>query len=277
MQFPFFKYVGSGNDFILFDNRNDHFPISERSTLIKKICHRHYGIGADGVILLEDSEIADFRMRIFNADGNEAEMCGNGVRCCTQFLISLGFRLPSFSIELQHRIIKSWVIENENHITIEIGTIDNIAWNVSIPMQQTSQAIHCLNTGVPHAVTFVENIDSFDIEGWGKKIRHHPHWQPHGTNATIAQCIEKKKIKIRTFERGVEGETLACGTGAVAAALCAAHLYQFQSPISVQTKSREEMIVTFTPSWNEVRLTGPATFVYQGEINLKNLPNLSTE
>jgi diaminopimelate epimerase len=268
MRWSFAKYVGSGNDFIHFDNRQNQFPLFE-PFIIRDLCHRQLGIGADGVILLENSAKADFRMRIFNSDGTEAEMCGNGLRCFIKWLMAIGLQLPSYRVEVMNRILTASQIGNL--ISIQMGDPTNIEWNISLQYEDQTLHLHHLNTGVPHTILFSNEMDNLKLEEMGPYIRYHPQWQPQGTNITVAKQIGPKKIKVRTYERGVEKETLSCGTGATAAALAAAFQCKIQSPVMVQTLSGEELSVGFLQrqgAFTNVTLTGPAHFVFHGEIHL---------
>lgn len=268
MRWSFAKYVGCGNDFILFDNRQGTFPLSQ-PTIISRLCHRQKGIGADGVILLENSQQADFRMRIFNSDGSEAEMCGNGLRCLIHWLTLKGLPASTYRIETMHRILMAF--RREAAICIEMGKPTHLQWNIPLSYHQQLFHAHHLNTGVPHTVLFIHDVDSINLVELGTYIRNHPFWLPKGTNVTVAQQIGAQRFKIRTFERGVEGETLACGTGAVAAALAAAHQHRLVSPLTIQTRSGEELTIGFLrheKEFSNVTLTGPAQLTFQGEIDL---------
>ncbi len=266
MLWSFAKYVGCGNDFILFDNRKNTFP-ADHSLLIQKLCHRQWGIGADGVVLLENSCQADFRMRIFNCDGYEAEMCGNGIRCLMKFIQELGFTHSSYCIETMQRILS--VSLQDAEVCVEMGDPCCLQWNIAISYEDQSYSLHYLDTGVPHAVLFVENVEACHLEQLALPIRHHPLFAPKGTNVNIAQRISEQKIKIRTYERGVERETLACGTGATAVALAAAYQYELKSPVLIQTLSQETLKIEFClyqEMFSHVTMTGPAYFIYGGQI-----------
>lgn len=266
----FSKYVGSGNDFILFDNRDCSFPA--QPSLIQFLCHRQLGVGSDGVILLENSSRADFSFRIFNSDGSEAEMCGNGLRCFVKWLISLGYTSSAFQIETLQTILTAR--QKEKDIQIDMHLHDNFHFNTPFSYLNQILKIHSLNTGVPHAVIFFQDIAKVDLCHLGKLIRNHHLWQPHGTNVTIVQEISTTAICIRTYERGVEGETLACGTGAAAAALAFGAIKRSQGPIVVKTKSGEDLIVDYKNDlsskkknpFSQISLAGSATQVFQGEI-----------
>jgi len=266
MRWPFVKYAGCGNDFILFDNRKDLFPKDNKS-LIKTLCHRQWGIGADGLILLESTARADFRMRIFNADGSEAEMCGNGIRCLVSWYHSLiSSPQKSYTVETLHRLHQA-TVEGPN-ICIDMGVPTRIEWDVPITYQEKLLKFHFLSTGVPHAVLFHDDIDSIDLAQLGPFIRHHPYWGPGGTNVTLAQPIDATHFKMRAFERGVEGETLACGTGATAAALAAAYHLKGSSPLTIHMPAGN-LQIGFSLSENifsAVTMTGPAIPIFEGAI-----------
>jgi diaminopimelate epimerase len=269
MKWPFSKYVGCGNDFILFDNREGLFPASDRS-LLKKLCHRQWGIGADGLILLEHSLKADFRMRIFNADGSEAEMCGNGMRCLAQFLNEKGYQQSSYKIETMQRLLT--VEQTIDGISVQMGNPTNMSWNIPLKIEDQECVIHFLNTGVPHTILFVENSGKIDLKKWGPLVRFHPLFAPEGTNFNLVELKSPNEILLRTYERGVEDETLACGTGATAAALATAFCYQRSGPLLVHTRSEETLTIGFQLKdglFSHVSMTGPAHCTFRGEIEIK--------
>lgn len=279
MRWSFAKYVGCGNDFILFDNRKKLFPI-QHTSLIQRLCHRHYGIGADGVILVENSSQADFRMRIFNADGSEAEMCGNGIRCCAKFIETLrmdsdsvwGYASSHYCIETMKRILH--VSIQDRQVCVEMGHPFQVKWNMTLSFRDQSYVMHYLDTGVPHVVLFMDEIERIHLQDLGSFIRHHALFGPQGTNVNLAQRTENGLIKMRTYERGVEGETLACGTGATAVALAAAHLYQLNSPLAIETRSQEILTIEFClkeQAFSSITMTGPAHCLYQGEIDISRM------
>jgi len=256
----FSKYNGCGNDFILIDAQSQKFPVEE-SRLIARLCKRCTGIGADGLILLEPSSKADFKMRIFNADGTEAEMCGNGVRCLVQFIHDLGHSGNKFAIETFERVLSgSWSADG---ISVEMGSPTDVEWTIDLE----GESLSYLNTGVPHAVLFVEDLKQIDILSLGKKIRTHPRFAPKGTNVTFAQVLGSQRIRFSTYERGVESETLACGTGAAAAALAYGHVMGQPSPVDVETREGDLIKIFFDQNLN-VTMKGPAQFVYKGQLPL---------
>lgn len=271
METSFAKYAGCGNDFIFFNNLQGSFSSYSRS-LITTLCHRQQGIGADGVIFVESSCKADFRMRIFNADGSEAEMCGNGIRCFKKFLGEIGFNKPSYKIETMQRILS--VISQGDDVCVEMGNPTDLRWNLPVSYQDETYAVHSLNTGVPHVVLFVEDLNRVDLLKIGPFLRRHALFAPSGTNVNIARMISSKELALRTYERGVEGETLACGTGVTAVALAAAYQYGLSSPLRIITRSTESLIVDFQRAQNgfsDVKLTGPAQRVFQGSVKLSAL------
>lgn len=253
----FSKYEGCGNDFILVDHRTPFFPPSNHS-LIVKICHRKHGIGADGLIFLERSQKADFKMRIFNADGSEAEMCGNGIRCLFKFIQELGVPGNAFHIETVGSILH--VSQDGVDVEVDMPIPYDFRWNISLD----PYVLHYLNTGVPHAICFTDNLETTDVFANGRKIRHLPFFAPKGTNANFVSLISKNEIAIRTYERGVEDETLACGTGCTAAAIAAVKIKGAEAPVFVKTRSGETLKINFNPELTQVTMTGPATFIYSG-------------
>jgi len=264
MWISFSKYAGCGNDFILIDNRNNLFPIDNHD-FISKMCKARTGISADGIILLENSGHADFRMRIFNPDGKETEMCGNGIRCLFKFIHELGYQEPSFSIETMHSQLQ--IAAQDDHVRVEMGDPMDMRWNFNLSDYPHHQQIHFLNTGVPHAVLFFDEIEKIDMFEIGRQLRHHPVFGPQGANINAASIDKEGRLWVRTFERGVEAETLACGTGATAVAIAAAKIKGLKSPIRVYPRSQEVLEVGFEhqeDKFSQVTLTGPATFVFKG-------------
>lgn len=261
---PFYKYSGTGNDFILIDHRRPTTAFSP--TLIRKICHRNEGVGADGVIFLENSHSCDARMRIFNADGSEAEMCGNGLRCLAQFMLELGFTPRCYTIETMERVL---TVEPKQHkIKASMGPPTNIQFDIDLHVDGATYTLHYLDTGVPHTIFFVDKIEDQPVLTLGSKLRNHPHFAPKGTNVNFVEILSPQSITIRTYERGVEGETLACGTGAVASAIVSALKKQLKTPIEVKTKSQESLHIDFhfdtLGNIQDVFQTGCATKTFQG-------------
>lgn len=260
MKISFSKYHGAGNDFILIDNRKGEYNFTVNQ--VAGLCDRHFGIGADGLIFLEESEIADFSMRYFNANGNEATLCGNGGRCIVSFAHRLGIinKNANFrAIDGNHSasILSSSI--KEDIISLKINDVNY--WD-------KSGNDYIFNTGSPHFVRFVDNIDDIDVVLEGRKIRFNKQFNNEGINVNFIS-LSAGIIKIRTYERGVENETLACGTGAVASALTAS-FHNFKSPVTIMAKGGKlKVSYKFDENkFTEIWLEGPASFVFSGEINL---------
>ncbi len=264
----FTKMNGAGNDFILFDNRAGDIGF-DRSQ-IAQLCDRHRGIGADGVLLLENpTNHADFRMRYFNADGGEAEMCGNGARCFARFANKVGGQKTKISFETPAGVISAEL--KGDLVTLRMTEPTDLRLNVDLPMADGKRIVHVVNSGVPHVVIPVVKIDDADVQRDGAAIRHHKMFSPNGTNVNFIEKRGPDKIAIRTYERGVEDETLACGTGIVASALIFASNEKSSSPITVLARGGDELQVGFEKvegSFRNVTLTGPAEFVFEGAIDL---------
>ena len=203
----FTKMVAAGNDFIVF-NDNLKLSTARMRSLARKICDRKYGVGADGLLLLSKSKIADIRMRIFNVDGSEAEMCGNGARCAALYAAG---RKKRIKLETIAGIIESEI--NNNNVRIKLTNPKDIKLDLSLTLNKRVIKVNYIDTGVPHAVVLVEKTDLIDVKSIGESLRFNKKFAPRGTNVDFVQIINKNNIAVRTYERGVEDETLACGTG----------------------------------------------------------------
>jgi len=264
----FTKMNGAGNDFILIDNRAREIDL-DRSQ-IAHLCDRHRGIGADGVLLLElPANRADFRMRYFNADGGEAEMCGNGARCFARFANRVAGANGKISFETQAGVISAELASNL--VKLRMTEPTDLRLNVKLPVANENKAVHFINSGVPHVVIPVVEIENVEVRLEGAAIRHHRMFSPNGANVNFIEKRESNKIAIRTYERGVENETLACGTGIVASALIFAATENTSGPIHVIARGGDELQVGFQTidgSFRNVTLTGPAEFVFEGTIEI---------
>jgi diaminopimelate epimerase len=261
----FYKMSGSGNDFILIDNRNGELKISDLMDFVRILCARKGSVGADGVIIIEKSTCADFRWRFFNADGSEVEMCGNGGRCAARFAFLKGIAPAQMSFETVAGIIDATV--NGETVKLRLTEPKHLELHHDLKTGAGSLPVSSINTGVPHVIHFVDNLEGFDVFGTGRLIRYHEHYQPAGTNANFVRVLDGHTIAVRTYERGVEDETLACGTGSVAAALIAARKGLVSSPVEVLVQSGERLKIYFEETKNgygNVYLEGGATVVYQG-------------
>jgi diaminopimelate epimerase len=262
----FTKMSGSGNDFIMIDNRDGRLAI-EPGLLAQRLCRRGLSVGADGLILVEPSSGADFRMRIFNADGSEAEMCGNGARCVARFAEIQGIAGRRMVFETLAGPIRAEV--RGDRVSLQLGQPRGLRLRRSIDVDGVAHQVHTVNTGVPHAVVFCSDLDEIAVRALGRRIRFHPAFQPEGTNVDFAAVEPPHALAIRTYERGVEDETLACGTGAVASALVGAALGLVSSPVQVRVRSGETLTVSFAgngPDFHDVCVEGEVRVVYQGEL-----------
>jgi diaminopimelate epimerase len=269
MRLKFTKMNGAGNDFVLSDNRGRNITLT--TVQLARLCHRQQGVGADGVILLVPctSGKADWAWDFFNSDGSPAEMCGNGARCFARFVRKLTGNTREFTFETGAGIISA-AFEGDR-VTVSLTEPRDLRLNETVALSGGKETLHSLNTGVPHAVLFVEDADQAMVKELGREIRRHAHFAPRGTNVNFVQPLGAGAIRVRTYERGVEGETLACGTGVAASALIAASLQHLPSPVRVQVQGGDQLEVSFRRNnggFADVRLTGPADFVFEGEIEL---------
>ncbi len=262
-KFAFTKMVASGNDFIVFDNRRG--TVTDGQRLALKLCPRTTGIGADGLILIERSRRADFRMRIFNPDGTEAEMCGNGSRCAALFRGKNRMTVETLAGILEAERKDGQVIK------VRMSPPRDLNINLNLEINGRFYQVNCVNTGVPHAIYMVENIDTANVRLLGRLIRYHRDLQPEGTNVDFVQIEEEDLLRIRTYERGVEAETMACGTGSVAAALVYHQKFLRNDGtflVEVLTVSGEKLKVYLNfenGEYTGVWLEGRAEVVYTGE------------
>jgi len=255
------KISGSGNDFVLFNNLDK--KIKNRKNLAIKVCGRKDGVGADGAIFLEKSKRADYKMRIFNPDGSEAEMCGNGLRCLIRFIHEGKISKKNFlSVETLAGIYKTHL--KYPLVSISMLLIKKPEMNISLDINGENIAVHMLNTGVPHAVVLTENIEEVPVKELGSLIRYHRTFQPSGTNVDWLQITDRHHGKVRTYERGVEDETLACGTGIVASVLCGAMLKKFESPVEITARSGEKLRVSFSDDFSEIFFEGGTRLIFDG-------------
>jgi len=255
----FTKAVATGNDFIIIDNRRSILG-SDLSRFARNICERRRSAGADGLLVLGKSKEADLRMRIFNADGSEAEMCGNGARCAAYF-----FGKRNLSLETKAGIIKAQVLHN--CVKIKLTPPKKIKLDLPLKVAGWQLKINFIDTGVPHAVIFVEGLDKINLSVLGRLVRYHRKFSPRGTNVNFIEVQNKNSIRIRTYERGVEGETLACGTGSAAGAIIFALKSAINAPVRVVTKGGEVLKVSFIRqggTFKDLWLEGKAKIVYKG-------------
>lgn len=269
MTFAFTKMNGAGNDFVLADNRDGRWRFEAGQ--VARLCHRQRGIGADGLILLVPctSGRADWAWEFFNSDGSRAEMCGNGARCFARFVQRLTGVRDRLTFETAAGVITA-TFQGER-VTVNLTDPRDLRLHQSLEAAGARLTVHSLDTGVPHAVVFVPEAEAVPVQNWGAALRHHPHFAPRGTNVNFVQVLGPGRIRVRTYERGVESETLACGTGVTAAALLAARLHDFAPPVEVRVQGGDILAVDFVRTGDQftaVRLTGPADFVFEGHLEL---------
>jgi diaminopimelate epimerase len=269
MTIPFTKMSGAGNDFVVIDNRKSLIQDEVKKAFAEKVCTPKASIGADGVIFVENSNNADFRWDFFNSDGSSAEMCGNGGRCVARFAVDNKIAPPNLSFETIAGIISAEV--GDDTVKVKLTPPFDFRQNVEVNIGSDSRIVDCINTGVPHAVLFSDNVDAEDLQTIGSAIRYHDVFVPSGTNVNFVEVTGKDSLKIRTYERGVEGETLACGTGATASAILAALRSKVVSPVNVSIKSGDVLKIYFDTSANngfgDVFLEGTAETTFCGTLN----------
>jgi len=263
--FSFSKYHGLGNDFIIFDDREDTFVIDEKT--IEGLCHRNVGIGADGVILLQESKKADFRFRIFNSDGKEAFNCGNGLRCLLQYLGDLGFEKKRYSIELTNEVITGEI--KDSSVLLEFPFPSSLNFNINLQIDKHDIECFYVYCTLPHLVVFVPTFEGMDLKELGRNLRWHKQFAPEGVNVNFVKKEKNKKYSIITFERGIEGLTLACGTGAVATAIVVNHLYNEDvSNICFPLGQLQLKVIKNNNSIDKILMEGEAKRVYTGEVRI---------
>ncbi len=261
----FYKMSGSGNDFIIIDNMDLSLDVGDLSEFTRKVCQRKISVGADGLVVIEPSDIADFKWRFFNSDGSMAEMCGNASRCVARIAYMKGIAGQEMSWETIAGIISAEV--RDEIVKVKLTDPSPVEALIKIEAEGQKFTLDSIDTGVPHAVVFVNDLENYDVYNNGRKIRHHEHFSSKGTNANFALIVDPHNITVRTFERGVEDETLACGTGMVAATITAAQRGLVESPVNVLARSGETLRVYFENQnglWREIYLEGRVRMVYQG-------------
>ena len=269
MMVDFTKMNGAGNDFVLIDNRERKIKLTRDQ--IVRLCHRQRGVGADGLFLLvpNTSGKAQWTWEFYNSDGSTADMCGNGARCFARFVSDkTGAKGPT-TFETGAGVITATF--QEDRVTVNLTPPRDLKLDQLVPVSSGKLQVHSLNTGVPHAVIFVPDADKAMVQQLGAEIRFHQQVAPKGTNVNFVQVRGPNSIRVRTYERGVEGETLACGTGVTASALVSSVVHRFTSPVQVQVQGGDLLEVSFNRDGNEfkdVKLTGPADFSFEGKIEI---------
>ena len=259
MKIDFFKYQGAGNDFVIVDNRKEIFP-KDDFNLIQRLCDRRFGIGADGFMLLENATDVDFKMAYFNADGRPGSMCGNGGRCIVAFAKTLNLFDTSTSFIALGKKYEATMTGEQVHLNMI--DVDHIEMHKNHVF---------LDTGSPHHVTFIENLTAFNVVEQGRQIRHGAPYFEKGTNVNFVEKLNENTFRVRTYERGVEDETLSCGTGVTAVALASFHLEKTkEKKVYIETRGGK-LNIEFEEGqkgYKNIILSGPATFVFKGTINI---------
>ncbi|MFH1645675.1 MAG: diaminopimelate epimerase [Candidatus Omnitrophota bacterium] len=265
----FSKMVATGNDFVVIDCYSEKQDL-DLSKLAQEVCDRRLGIGADGLLVVEKSDIADLKMRIFNPDGSEPDMCGNGSRCFALYAKLKKLAKDTMTIETAAGLLSAEV----SGVLVKINMTDpkDLKTGLSIDLELGPVQLHYINTGVPHIIYFDDDIDAIDLQKTGSSIRYHEAFQPEGSNVDFVQVKSKHTVLMRTYERGVEAETHACGTGAVASGIISSIIKDCESPVKVDTKGGV-LTIYFDISDKEVTnvfLEGEAREVFTGEIQINH-------
>jgi diaminopimelate epimerase len=274
----FYKMTGTGNDFILIDNRMRLIDADHCQDLVRRACRHKLSVGADGMILIENDSEADFKWRFFNADASEAEMCGNGARCVARFAFLTGIvDKPRMTFRTLAGIIRAELLDTK--VKVQMPSPHSLSMDLHLKADKHSFDLDFINTGVPHAVCFAadeKDLEAIDVLRWGHALRFHSHFKPAGTNVDFVCVQDDHHIIVRTYERGVEGETLACGTGAIASALIGAARGRVVSPVEVRVRSGESLTIYFQApqdlhnpggiQFKEVCLEGEAKVAYEADL-----------
>ncbi len=272
----FYKLHGSGNDFIIIPMEKNKLNLNtnEMSHWAKKLCTRKFSVGADGLIFLTKKGLsvdnASYKWHFYNSDGSRAEMCGNGSRCAARLAYELDYAPEEHIFETDAGPIYAHVYPGQHLVRVQLTKPFDLNMNISLDIDNKNYIVHFVNSGVPHTVVFDENVEELDVKLLGKKIRFHKRFAPKGTNVNFVKVKGKNSLYLRTYERGVEDETYACGTGAAASAYIAYKKGLVKdTEVSVTTSGGEELIITIKD--NTLYLTGGATLVYQGILNSKEI------
>lgn len=266
---PFMKLSGAGNDFVIINNLNQIVDSTdpEFMNFVSKVCQRRMSVGADGVLLVEKAKDVDFRMRYFNADGGEVETCGNGARCIAKFSYLNGIVSEKMQFLTNAGIYEAEVVSD--NVKVRMSDPEDIRINVPLKLADGVHNVGFANSGVPHVVFFVDDLETTDVFDLGQQTRYHEDFKPAGTNANFIRIHSQELLEIRTYERGVENETLACGTGSIASAIVSASIGKVTSPVSVKTASGVILKIHFdlvNEEAKNVYLEGDARVIFAGEL-----------
>jgi len=263
----FYKMSGSGNDFIIIDNRKRIVDEAGLMNFVANVCRRKMSVGADGLILIENADAVDFKWRFFNSDGSVAEMCGNGARCAARFAYIKGIAGTEMSFETEAGIIHAKVAKDQ--VKIKMPDPTDLKTDYALELENSTLSVSSVNTGVPHVVVEADNIDDIEVVKLGREIRFHDVFDPAGTNVNFV-CLQNDDIvAIRTYERGVEDETLACGTGAIACAIVISYKKKIKSPVKVMTRSKGYLYIYYKVKQDrfyDIFLEGDARIIYKAQL-----------
>ena len=268
-KFAFYKYSGHGNDFVIVDNWNGEVPEKDLGKIAKLMCRPKYGVGADGaVFIIPGPDDVDFAWRFFNADGSEADMCGNASRCTAHLAATLGIAPNEMSFKTKAGVVEAVV--TDRLVKVQLPKIGRPEGAALVEAEGVSLTYHRLNVGVPHAVAWVEELDNLSVFKVGRAVRRHPAFAPEGSNIDFAKIMSPDRLALRTYERGVEDETLACGTGATAAALlAAAQGLVTASTIACQTRGGDDLTISLEgplEAPEKVFLEGKVRYLFSAQV-----------
>ena len=270
----FAKMSGAGNDFVIIDHRRSLLAPAAQPDFARRICRRKFSVGADGLILIEDSQIADFKWQFYNADGSVAEMSGNGARRAARFAYRQGIAGKKMSFETIAGVIEAEVLDENDTVSVLMTDPVDHKPDRTIEVDGRHLTVASINSGVPHAVIFID-VETIPVKEWGREIRFHRLFQPAGTNVNFVRLLPDGRLHVRTYERGVEDETMACGTGAVASAIIAGLRRKAQPPVQVVTSGGERLTVAYDlregSVIGNVHLQGPARLIYEGLLTAESL------
>ncbi len=271
---PFYKMQGCGNDFVIIDNRDAHVPEADMPIWAEKICARAFGVSADGLFFLDTSDDPnlDYRWHFFNSDGSRAEMCGNASRCAGKLAHAIGLAPAEHTFGTDVGPIRAQVLQkglDAGRVKVQLTPPEGMETDIQIDVDGHPMTLHFADTGVPHVVVFVDDITTYDVTGMGRKIRSHERFAPAGTNVNFAQVQDTTTMLLRTYERGVEDETYACGTGAAAVQLIAHSIGLTDKKADLTTTGGE--VLTIFLEDEKIFLQGAAELTFKGDLYLKPL------
>ncbi len=277
IQIKFTKMTGGGNDFVVINNIEHKITENKKTELAKKLCKRFFSIGADGLMFLEKSDKADFFYHHYNPDGSVAGICGNGSRCISLYAYNNNIAGNKMSFDTPVGIFHSEIRGDKKDVKVSFVPAKNIRLNIPVEAEGYNGVCHFILTGVPHCVVFYDSIDNFDINKIGTQLVHHKEFQPEMTNVNFIKIIDSNNIKIRTYERGLEEETLACGTGCISSAMISSILHGLKPPLYMHTKGGMVLEIDFKIIYengkpigaNNITMAGPAETVFTGIIEIQ--------